>query len=274
MYSKSSMGALKFQSTHPMRGATKEYRFSEQETKISIHAPARGATCILRHERKRNKFQSTHPRGVRRTDDPLPTVTTGFQSTHPRGVRHAHDAQSVEVLHISIHAPARGATQGDARAVPCPDDFNPRTREGCDVLDPATMQGEQISIHAPARGATSATSTRSASMRDFNPRTPCGVRRDALSTVHRRRDFNPRTPCGVRLGKNASRRFFDHFNPRTPCGVRRYSGCNGCLRFSPFQSTHPMRGATPCSSRGCPLRRISIHAPHAGCDVSRGRAER
>ena len=36
----------------------------------------------------RRLFQSTHPRGVRRTsNDPLLAPSTSFQSTHPRGVR-------------------------------------------------------------------------------------------------------------------------------------------------------------------------------------------
>ena len=78
------------------------------------------------------------------------------------------------------------------------------------------------------------------------------------------------------------------FNPRTPCGVRL---CAEPLkvRLAPFQSTHPMRGATCGRRQGrssalyfnprtpCGVRPaegtdvllagfISIHAPHAGCD--------
>ena len=81
-------------------------------------------------------------------------------------------------LIISIHAPARGATQ--RHAIPNPynmgfqstlprgerpvaiarytlavDNFNPRSREGSDV-DMTSKQSQiyKISIHAPARGAT------------------------------------------------------------------------------------------------------------------------
>ena len=35
-----------------------------------------------------------------------------------------------------------------------------------------------------------------------------------------------------------------YFNPRTPCGVRRGETCEVCGAPLPFQSTHPMRGAT------------------------------
>ena len=56
---------------------------------------------------------------------------------------------------ISIHAPARGATPGQMNLPEDYQDFNPRSREGSDVL---TMQQFpvifSISIHAPARGAT------------------------------------------------------------------------------------------------------------------------
>ena len=78
---------------------------------------------------------------------------------------------------ISIHAPVKGATSstnGDRRLV---HNFNPRTREGCDVkatesnaeindFNPRTREGCDhqarlhpfndvvISIHAPVKGAT------------------------------------------------------------------------------------------------------------------------
>ena len=56
-----------------------------------------------------------------------------------------------------------------------------------------------------------------------------------------------------------------HFNPRTPCGVRRALPASGGLGGR-FQSTHPLRGATPAPGRGARLAAISIHAPLAGCD--------
>ena len=82
-----------------------------------------------------------------------------------------------------------------------------------------------------------------------------------------------------------------YFNPCTPCGVRRYPRRFFLWDKSTFQSTHPLRGATPClhistfmggisihaSLAGCDRRQrhhdprrnhISIHAPLAGCDVA------
>ena len=79
---------------------------------------------------------------------------------------------------ISIHAPVKGATYWVQRIRRKTQDFNPRTREGCDVtqlfkvtsglnhFNPRTREGcddcrqscpyslRSISIHAPVKGAT------------------------------------------------------------------------------------------------------------------------
>ncbi len=98
-----------------------------------------------------------------------------FQSTPPRGGRQADFVVSDGLSDVSIHAPARGATQrsantgmpstfqstpprggrrsaaSDPQTSPC---FNPRPRAGgdCGAADDAGHQW--VSIHAPARGAT------------------------------------------------------------------------------------------------------------------------
>ena len=59
-----------------------------------------------------------------------------------------------DVIHISIHAPARGATHESARVCFVNKNFNPRTREGCDAPSVTMALLISISIHAPARGAT------------------------------------------------------------------------------------------------------------------------
>ena len=123
---------------------------------ISIHAPARGATCtkaICFYEY--GKFQSTLPRGERPS---IPDIIPSAKS-------------------ISIHAPARGATLPRSQSqwesslfqstLPRGErlhifkfstfstDFNPRSREGSDGLwKYEAVESIKISIHAPARGAT------------------------------------------------------------------------------------------------------------------------
>ena len=101
---------------------------------------------------------------------------------------------------------------------------------------------------------------------NFNPRSPCGERQQPGTGHHDESDFNPRSPCGERL---CVLLLFSHtiryFNPRSPCGERlgmQAQTDNQKL----FQSTLPMRGATPPQSLRSPLIGISIHAPHAGSD--------
>ena len=55
---------------------------------------------------------------------------------------------------ISIHAPVKGATPLSAIRWADTQDFNPRTREGCDVGHYYDSIKRIISIHAPVKGAT------------------------------------------------------------------------------------------------------------------------
>ena len=55
------------------------------------------------------------------------------------------------------------------------------------------------------------------------------------------------------------------FNPRSPCGERR-GHLSRIKPFQQFQSTLPVRGATPPRSFLSLSRMISIHAPRAGSD--------
>ena len=79
-------------------------------------------------------------------------------------------------------------------------------------------------------------------------------------------NFNPRSPCGERHRRSRKCSRCTNFNPRSPCGERH------CLYICPikscaFQSTLPMRGATPFLSPSLFPLSISIHAPHAGSDL-------
>ena len=78
-------------------------------------------------------------------------------------------------------------------------------------------------------------------------------------------DFNPRTPCGVRRILIYNGAIPNYFNPRTPCGVR-LDFFEVLTSIFPFQSTHPVRGATCGADRPGDFAVISIHAPRAGCD--------
>ena len=86
----------------------------------------------------------------------------------------------------------------------------------------------------------------------------------------RRRNFNPHSPCGERLVEDAPCHVVEHdaqdFNPHSPCGERLI--LYGTLTLSMlFQSTLPLRGATPPTDPRTLRSRISIHTPLAGIDT-------
>ena len=81
---------------------------------ISIHAPPRGATaCEDREAGWREIFQFTPLREGRRLLVHTSTARTLFQFTPLREGRRRGAAQIRRQLHISIHAPPRGATNAE-----------------------------------------------------------------------------------------------------------------------------------------------------------------
>ena len=180
---KPSQRRSRFQSTHPLRGATALIRSGAFTEKIfqSTH-PLRGATLCYRLDGKPARyFNPRTPCGVRRSarstetrmDDFNPRTPCGvrprrmcmrarctkFQSTHPLRGATCAERSTTERMNISIHAPLAG----------------------CDYCHPCAGNPIGISIHAPLAGCDDTKLTVSAWQKGhFNPRTPCGVR---LSTV-------------------------------------------------------------------------------------------
>ena len=102
-----------------------------------------------------------------------------------------------------------------------------------------------ISIHAPRAGSDPFRGRGRRSAGYFNPRSPCGERRAAVRPRSRRAYFNPRSPCGERRQASDTRRCgYRHFNPRSPCGERLVQLADKLVLYT-FQSTLPVRGATP-----------------------------
>jgi len=80
---------------------------------VSIHAPARGATfCFLYTVTGLISFNPRTREGCDRKVGSAPWLRKRFQSTHPRGVRPQGARRSRHRKEVSIHAPARGATDG------------------------------------------------------------------------------------------------------------------------------------------------------------------
>ena len=175
---------LTFQSTHPRGVRRLLFGWGSWLAMFQSTHPRGVRPERFRVTYYRIQFQSTHPRGVRPADHrpaacrrpcfnprtrvgcdlPAPghvAHATEFQSTHPRGVRQTCHQFHDYTKHVSIHAPAWGATWAlsplgwqvfwfqstHPRGVrPCgtmpsaiwPSSFNPRTRVGCDATWPGS----------------------------------------------------------------------------------------------------------------------------------------
>ena len=147
----------RFQSTHPLRGATYRRAYGGWRCGISIHAPLAGCDrrfCIL--VVSVGYFNPRTPCGVR---PPRPRAIQrpwAFQSTHPlRGATGVQvNTQTVEPKFQSTH-PLRGATRGER----------------------PLLWIEKFQSTHPLRGATIFWLVKPSILVNFNPRTPCGVRR-------------------------------------------------------------------------------------------------
>ena len=146
-----------------------------------------------------------------------------FNPRAPCGARLSIECCPPSKLSISIHAPHAGRDDHDRR-VPRPlRDFNPRAPCGArHALPPYPVQLAVISIHAPHAG------------RDF-----------LLPVVRGRRVyFNPRAPCGARPFGNEVMLPVGFISIHAPHAGRDTLWIGSAIRFSLFQSTRPMRGAT------------------------------
>ncbi len=141
-------------------------------------------------------FQSTLPRRERPRSIFFNYFYKRFQSTLPRRERPGfHQNHAVANL-ISIHAPAKGATQGHENTVYSYKYFNPRSREGSDLIRKFTRDIFSISIHAPAKGATCSTVVLSSNLIYFNPRSREGSDLNNSSILSTNFYFNPRSREG------------------------------------------------------------------------------
>ena len=117
----------------PAWGATDTAALDYRYTQISIHAPAWGATC----EQAALAPAGAHfnPRTRMGCDRMASSVTIHclpFQSTHPHGVRRDRDHGRVSGLHNFNPRTRMGCDGIDSNLLDAGLNFNPRTRMGCD----------------------------------------------------------------------------------------------------------------------------------------------
>ena len=149
----------KFQSTHPVRGATARLvPFIRWERAISIHAPRAGCDWrgFLSCSKYSTYFNPRTPCGVRLLSYAALKLALIFQSTHP----------------------VRGATRWSAGKTRCAANFNPRTpcgvRLGCWLRQ---RRAGHFNPRTPCGVRPLQSASWKAPQSHFNPRTPCGVRR-------------------------------------------------------------------------------------------------
>ncbi len=122
--------------------------------KISIHAPAKGATDKKLLHPELQAFQSTLPRRERQNSMCAESQPTNFNPRSREGSDALWQSRILHFYQISIHAPAKGATNNMEEKDNGKNYFNPRSREGSDQAYQSDFADLIISIHAPAKGAT------------------------------------------------------------------------------------------------------------------------
>ena len=170
--------------------------------------------------RASSMFQFTRPRGARlRTPMETSCISAWFQFTRPRGARPGEQDDLIEIVCVSIHAPARGATPASPPS-PGSSRFQFTRPRGARQTATAVFRVLGIvSIHAPARGATLSVQCRIGILWRFNSRAREG------------RDWPPAPEA-------RSRPRFQFTRPR---GARHWPGVNES-QYATFQFTRP-RGA-------------------------------
>ena len=173
------------------------------------------------------------------------TVSSQFQSTLPRGERRLTYKQPMNHQNISIHAPARGATEG-------PEVFE---------------RFKAISIHAPARGATTSTNDKRGADHDFNPRSRAGSDHRYRLSLAGRQHFNPRSRAGSDLPASVLWIAGSSFQSTLPRGERLPLPPAG-LAPGDISIHAPARGATGAPRRS-PLPDVNFNPrSRAGSDIS------
>ena len=215
----------RFQSTHPVWGATPSRAGNRLLWSISIHAPRVGCDAI--YAAMGQAFFNFNPRtpcGVRRPARAAAARSGSFQSTHPVWGATSKSRSSFFLLIISIHAPRVGCDIFNGQRPGCERDISIHApRVGCDWRHfPLESHPAVISIHAPRVGC------------DDTSNLEAGL--PLLISIHA-----PRVGCDVHTSRTGLTPC--DFNPRTPCGVRRWAFSMPSSIWL-FQSTHPVWGAT------------------------------
>ena len=126
---------MKFQSTLPRRERQILSCSPGLHCRFQSTLPRRERLGIFQTENAFIPFQSTLPRRERLEQTTILLDFCEFQSTLPRRERLADNVKVWCPLLISIHAPAKGATDVENETYRTLVNFNPRSREGSDITE-------------------------------------------------------------------------------------------------------------------------------------------
>ncbi len=259
-----------FQSTLPMRGATRWIAIRSSNSPFQSTLPMRGATTVRAGQR---------------------TAICNFNPHSPCGERHTRWSKTIRVLVFQSTLPMRGATLLHFQIVLLLGYFNPHSPCGerrfgllvlvqlCLFQSTLPMRGATLLRHhqspntslfqstLPMRGATCASLSLLTILDNFNPHSPCGERPLLGSLIAPAwRYFNPHSPCGERPERDEYAAKILGISIHTPHAGSDMDTAMQRAAYALFQSTLPMRGATKMGARHGQQTTISIHTPHAGSD--------
>ncbi len=191
---------LRFQSTLPLRGATRIYTDTSTQQIISIHAPLTGSDCNQGPSTQAKiNFNPRSPYGERRCIPQEKAIGYYFNPRSPYGERLYMFSQSFDVDKFQSTLPLRGAT----------------------MYLRYVGALHFISIHAPLTGSDRVYFDVHQTFSDFNPRSPYGERLKPLGDSPSRIDISIHAPLTGSdrhsIGQIADQK---HFNPRSPYGER------------------------------------------------------
>ena len=238
----------KFQSTHPVRGATCFFSGCSTVSKSfqSTH-PVRGATPRRNCSPTPRRFQSTHPVRGATSGFCIGKRIYRFQSTHPvRGATCLSERQHPSIP-ISIHAPragcdqldgiaparrgvfqsthpVRGATVGSGNIWLATNTISIHApRAGCDDKTLQAHRGSYISIHAPRAGCDLVPEPNHPHKHKISIHAPrAGCDGEFIKAKFEDIVFQSTHPVrGATVNGGFFKKGLSNFNPRTPCGVRR-----------------------------------------------------
>ena len=278
------MGHIGFNPRAPCGARPYIYIAFGNSDKFQSTRPVRGATSARHSDFAVSPFQSTRPvRGATHVDAAMKRVDTLFQSTRPvRGATY-EALKDGKVSMFQSTRPVRGATGEFAPSEERAQSFNPRAPcgarpEGSRASSPAS--GFNVSIHAPRAGRDAQAAVASMATDQFQSTRPVrGATRHRdrrqgrrpvsihapragrdMDGLHRRvgQGVSIHAPRAGRDHRHGLRRRQDRVSIHAPRAGRDGGSGANAAHMSKFQSTRPVRGATPEPS--LPRTRLSFQS--------------